>query len=113
MIHKSYFRLEDIYNITGIGIVLVGKVESGTLTKDMQLNITGYVFKIELLETNNEEITRAEPGTGVGISIGFVNSVNERLDKFKTKIITFSDSKHVDSTNSSELEQVTSLVDNT
>ena len=63
--------IQDVYNVTGHGLVAVGKVETGKLRKGekvviMPLNKTAEVKKIE---THHQEIEEALPGDNIGFNI--------------------------------------------
>jgi elongation factor 1-alpha len=63
--------VQDVYSITGIGTVPVGRVETGVMTPGMTVifmpsNKTGEVKSIEM---HHEMIPRAEPGDNVGFNI--------------------------------------------
>ncbi len=63
--------IQDVYNVTGHGLVAVGKVEAGKLKKGdkvviMPLNKTAEVKKIE---THHEELPEALPGDNIGFNI--------------------------------------------
>ncbi|MFP4051795.1 MAG: translation elongation factor EF-1 subunit alpha [Thermoplasmata archaeon] len=63
--------IQDVYSITGIGTVPVGRVETGVMTPGdkvtfMPANVTGEVKSIE---QHHEEIPKAEPGDNVGFNV--------------------------------------------
>jgi elongation factor 1-alpha len=63
--------IQDVYTITGIGTVPVGRVETGVLKVGQNLifhpsNKTGEVKSIEM---HHEEIPEAKPGDNVGVNI--------------------------------------------
>jgi elongation factor 1-alpha len=63
--------IQDVYTITGIGTVPVGRVETGVMKPGMTLtfmpsNKTGEVKSIQM---HHEEIPKAEPGDNVGCNI--------------------------------------------
>ena len=66
--------VQDVYTITGIGTVPVGRVETGVLTPNskvvfMPSNVTGVVKSIEM---HHESMPKAEPGDNVGFNVGGV-----------------------------------------
>jgi len=66
--------VQDVYTITGIGTVPVGRVETGVLTPNskvifMPSNVTGVVKSIEM---HHEQLPKAEPGDNVGFNVGGV-----------------------------------------
>ena len=63
--------IQDVYTITGVGTVPVGRVETGMLKPDMKIkfmpaNIIGEVKSIEM---HHQDIGTAEPGDNVGANI--------------------------------------------
>ena len=63
--------IQDVYSITGIGTVPVGRVETGVMKPGdkvtfMPANVTGEVKSIE---QHHEEIPKAEPGDNVGFNV--------------------------------------------
>jgi len=63
--------IQDVYSITGIGTVPVGRVETGVMRPGdkvtfMPANATGEVKSIE---EHHEEIPKAEPGDNVGFNV--------------------------------------------
>jgi elongation factor 1-alpha len=63
--------LQDVYSITGVGTVPVGRVETGILKENdavifMPSNKTGEVKSIEM---HHEKIAKAEPGDNIGFNI--------------------------------------------
>ena len=106
MVKKAYFKLVGIQKGDDIGNVMVGLVESGILTVNMQLNVEGSTFKVKQLNGLTEQLTKAETGTIVAIS--FEDQPIEFLEQFQDTILVFSDDKSIDSTNSKDLNQVTS-----
>jgi len=63
--------IQDVYTITGIGTVPVGRVETGVLLPDMKISMqpadkTGEVKSIEM---HHEIIPKAEPGDNVGFNV--------------------------------------------
>ncbi len=63
--------IQDVYSITGIGTVPVGRIETGVMRPGdkvtfMPANATGEVKSIE---EHHEEIPKAEPGDNVGFNV--------------------------------------------
>ncbi len=63
------FILKDFYYITGIGFVIVGRVEGGTINLGMNANISGKNLQIKFIEANHQQLKRAESGKDVGLNI--------------------------------------------
>ena len=67
--------IQDVYNITGIGTVPVGKVETGIMKVNDKVIIVparegkGVVGEVKTIEMHHEQITQAEPGDNVGFSV--------------------------------------------
>ena len=63
--------IQDVYSISGIGTVPVGRVETGIMKKGMKVifmpaNKTGEIKSIEM---HHEEIPQAVPGDNVGFNV--------------------------------------------
>ena len=71
--------LQDVYNITGIGVVPVGRVETGVMKVGDKVVImparegTGVKGEVKTIEMHHEQIQAAEPGDNVGFSVRGVN----------------------------------------
>jgi elongation factor 1-alpha len=67
--------IQDVYNITGIGVVPVGRIETGVLKlNDKIVAVPGREGKqvpgeCKTIEMHHEQIQTAEPGDNVGISV--------------------------------------------
>jgi len=71
--------LQDVYNITGIGVVPVGRVETGIMKVGDKVifvparegkGITGEVKSIEM---HHEQMQQAEPGDNIGFNVRGIN----------------------------------------
>ena len=71
--------LQDVYNITGIGVVPVGRVETGIMKVGDKVVImpgregAGVKGEVKTIEMHHEQIQSAEPGDNVGFSVRGVN----------------------------------------
>jgi elongation factor 1-alpha len=67
------FRLpiQDVYSISGIGTVPVGRVETGIMKKGMKVSFmpANKDGEVKSIEMHHEEIPRAEPGDNVGFNV--------------------------------------------
>lgn len=67
--------IQDVYSITGIGVVPVGRVETGVLkVNDKVVAVPGRENKpvfgdVKTIEMHHEQLQSAEPGDNVGLSI--------------------------------------------
>jgi len=67
--------IQDVYNITGIGVVPVGRVETGVMKVNDKIIIVpgregkGVVGECKSIEMHHESIPQAEPGDNVGFSV--------------------------------------------
>ena len=63
--------VQDVYTITGIGTVPVGRIETGVLkTGDSVVFMpSGAKGEVKSIEMHHEQISRAEPGDNVGFSV--------------------------------------------
>jgi len=67
--------VQDVYSITGVGTVPVGRVETGIMKKGdkivfMPSNVTAEVRSIEM---HHEEIPEAKPGDNIGFNVRGIN----------------------------------------
>jgi len=71
--------LQDVYNITGIGVVPVGRVETGVMKVGDKVVIVpgregnGVRGEVKTIEMHHEQVQMAEPGDNVGFSVRGVN----------------------------------------
>lgn len=67
--------LQDVYNITGIGLVPVGKVETGIMKVGAKITAMpgregkGVPGEVKSIEMHHESVTEAEPGDNIGFNI--------------------------------------------
>ena len=67
--------IQDVYNITGIGVVPVGRIETGVMKINDKVIIVparegkGVVGEVKSIEMHHEALQSAEPGDNVGISV--------------------------------------------
>ncbi|MEK6904014.1 MAG: translation elongation factor EF-1 subunit alpha [Nanoarchaeota archaeon] len=79
--------IQDVYNITGIGVVPVGRVETGVMKVGDKIIIVparegkGIKGEVKTIEMHHEAITEAFPGDNVGFNIkGIAKNDIERGD---------------------------------
>lgn len=67
--------IQDVYNITGIGVVPVGKVETGILKVGQKIIFmpgptgSGVTGEVKTVEMHHEQFQEAEPGDNVGFNV--------------------------------------------
>ncbi|HLG23777.1 MAG TPA: translation elongation factor EF-1 subunit alpha [Candidatus Nanoarchaeia archaeon] len=67
--------IQDVYNITGIGVVPVGKVVTGVMKLNDKIIVVparegkGIVGEVKTIEMHHEQLTEAEPGDNVGFNV--------------------------------------------
>ena len=67
--------IQDVYNITGIGVVPVGRVETGVMKVNDKISVvparegTGVTGEVKSIEMHHEAIQTAEPGDNIGFSV--------------------------------------------
>ncbi|MDP2908324.1 MAG: translation elongation factor EF-1 subunit alpha, partial [Nanoarchaeota archaeon] len=67
--------IQDVYNITGIGVVPVGRVETGKMKVGDKIIIvparegTGVIGEVKSIEMHHEQIPEAIPGDNVGFNV--------------------------------------------
>jgi elongation factor 1-alpha len=70
--------VQDVYTITGIGTVPVGRVETGVLKAGdtVVFEPTGATGEVKTIEMHHEQIPEAKPGDNVGFSVRGVNKTD-------------------------------------
>jgi len=67
--------VQDVYTITGVGTVPVGRVETGKLKKGDKVifNPSAKVSEVKTIEMHHEEIPEAIPGDNIGWNVRGIN----------------------------------------
>ena len=71
--------LQDVYNIQGIGVVPVGRVETGIMKVNDKVIIVpareghGVTGEVKSIEMHHEQLTEAVPGDNVGFNVRGIN----------------------------------------
>jgi len=63
--------IQDVYNIKGVGVVPVGRVETGVLKPGDKIVISpsGKTGEVKTVEMHHEQLEKAEPGDNVGFNV--------------------------------------------
>jgi len=67
--------IQDVYNITGIGVVPVGRVETGIMKVNDKIIIVpgregkGVTGEVKTIEMHHEQMQQAEPGDNIGFNV--------------------------------------------
>ena len=67
--------IQDVYNITGIGVVPVGRVETGILKVGMKILAMpgregkGVNGEVKSIEMHHEQVQQARPGSNIGFNV--------------------------------------------
>lgn len=63
--------IQDVYSISGIGTVPVGRVETGVLNPgdNVTFNPSGKSGEVKSIEMHHEEVPKAEPGDNIGFNV--------------------------------------------
>lgn len=67
--------IQDVFNITGVGVVPVGRVETGVMKIGDKVTVvparegTGVSGDVKTIEMHHEQITEAVPGDNIGFSV--------------------------------------------
>jgi translation elongation factor EF-1alpha len=86
---QARFFLQDVYNITGLGVIPVGQVKEGILKIGMKLNIDGKVMTVKTMEMHHNQLKEAKPGDNIGITLK--DGDRKMLEKLKQTELIFSD----------------------
>ncbi len=63
------FSIMDVYRITGIGAVAVGRVEGGALKPGMKARAGSDVIEVVSIEAGHRPLASAPAGASVGIRV--------------------------------------------
>lgn len=83
----AVFFLERVYLLAGLGMVLVGQVQSGRLKPGMKLDISGKIMEIKSMEIQHKQISEASEGDK--ISIHLHKGDYNLLKNFRNRILEF------------------------
>ena len=67
--------IQDVYNITGIGVVPVGRIETGVMKVGDKVTVVpgregkGISGEVKSIEMHHEQIQQAEPGDNIGFNV--------------------------------------------
>lgn len=67
--------IQDVYNITGIGVVPVGRVETGIMKIGDKIIVVpgregkGVLGEVKSMEMHHEQLQQAEPGDNIGFNV--------------------------------------------
>ena len=81
------FLLQDIFTITGVGNVLVGKVTEGALRLGMAADLGGTVITISSIESKHKKVMEALAGQVAGMAVK--GGDKNLLNSFKGREIAF------------------------
>jgi len=72
--------IQDVYTITGIGTVPVGRVETGVLKEGQQVIFmpSGAKGEVKTIETHHVRVPKAEPGDNIGFNVRGVSKTDIR-----------------------------------
>jgi len=69
----KHFRMpiQDVYTITGVGMVVVGKILSGTIIPNTKVMVVpgGVIGEVKSIEMHHQQIPKAIPGYNVGLNL--------------------------------------------
>ncbi len=70
--------IQDVYSITGVGTVPVGRVETGVLKKGDKVVFvpSGVEGEVKSIEMHHEEIPEAKPGDNIGFNVRGVSKTD-------------------------------------
>lgn len=72
--------IQDVYSITGVGTVPVGRIETGVLKPNDKVIFmpSGVVGDVKSVEMHHEQLPQAEPGDNVGFNVRGINKEDVR-----------------------------------
>ena len=84
---NALLKIEGIYFIVGVGLIVVGEVQQGTLKTNQKANVNGKQTKIKSIEANHAQLQKATIGQKVGISLESLG----KEDVKEGQLVRFSD----------------------
>ena len=85
--------VNDVYSITGIGLVPVGTVTEGTLRLGMKCSVNGKIATVKSIEMNHSSLQSVDKGSNMGFNLRGVG----KGDISKGMELVFSDSEPISS----------------
>jgi translation elongation factor EF-1alpha len=85
---EAKMKVADVYNITGVGPVVVGCVTEGLLLKGMKTSVSGKVMTIKSMEMQHKSLSQANVGDNLGMA--FSGGDYNLLKSCKDKELIFS-----------------------
>lgn len=61
--------IQDVYNLKGVGIVVVGKIQSGEIYPGQRTSINGKEATAAIIEMHHKRLSVARTGDNVGINL--------------------------------------------
>jgi translation elongation factor EF-1alpha len=86
---SSKIIIQDVYSITGIGVVPVGNVTQGTFRIGMKCNINGTILTVKTIEMHHQQLKEVGAGSNIGFSLG--SSDKNLLESVKNQELEFFD----------------------
>ena len=62
-------QVQEVYNITGIGVVPVGKVVEGVLVPGFKASIGGKIAIVKTIEAHHQQLNSASVGENIGFNL--------------------------------------------
>ncbi|MGW8121820.1 EF-Tu C-terminal domain-related protein [Roseivirga echinicomitans] len=79
--------IEDVFNITGRGVVAVGRIENGTITPNEKVEIIGFGSKISSTVTGIESFRKLIESASMGDNVGLMLSGVKKEDLKRGMVI--------------------------
>lgn len=73
---RNSFEVQDVFDIKGVGIVLVGRILSGTLMPGQMAVVNGKTSEIKSIEAHHQQLAFAPAGTNVGMCLKGINKAD-------------------------------------
>lgn len=64
---KGELKVEDVYSIKGVGLVMVSRILSGVLTVGTVIRSSGFKGRVLAIESKGESVSSAIEGQTVGV----------------------------------------------
>lgn len=90
---KAKFKLEDVFNITGRGVVLSGRITEGVIDKDDLIIMGDKLIPIRGLEVFRKLMDNVGPGDNVGVLVS--NITKEEASVFRREELVVTNKSHI------------------
>lgn len=70
---SGVFFVQDVFDIKGVGIIVVGQVQSGAISPGNRAQVSGKTAQIATIEAHHQRKESARAGENVGLNLKGIN----------------------------------------